>query len=103
MAASSVVDVNNQADPLIIDSSRMARLDFGTAASGNFFLQPYIKDFADLPGGGLLVAPAPLYAAVKGVGCAGVTGCQIKLFYTSIELATDEYWQLVESRRIISS
>ena len=102
-AASSVVDITNQADPLIIDSYRIVREDVGVAASGLYVLQPFVKDFSALPGGGILVAPSPLYAAIKGTGCAAVTACWLKLFYTYIELATDDYWQLVESRRIISS
>jgi len=102
VAAATIVNLDTQSDPLIIDSSRMARLDFGAAASGNFFFQPFIKDFSSLPGGGIIMAPSPLYGMVKGTGCGAVTGCQIKLFYTYMELNTDEYWQLVESRRIIS-
>lgn len=101
-AAATVVNIDNQADPLIIDSTRFARVDVGVAATGILLFQPYVKDFSQLPGGGILVAPAPLYAMVKATGAASVTGCSIKLFYTAMELSSDEYWQLVESRRIIS-
>jgi hypothetical protein len=102
-AASAVVDLANQADPAIVDSTRVVRVDCGAAASGILVNQPFIKEFSSLPGGGILVAPSPLYAAVKSDGAAAVMGCWIKLFYTYKELATDEYWELVESRRIISS
>jgi hypothetical protein len=101
--ASSVISINNQADPQIIDSCRLVRVDIGAAASGVLLGQPFIKDFSTLPGGGLLVAPSPLYAMIKGTGNAAVTGLQLKLFYTYMELSTDQYWELVESRRIISS
>jgi len=102
-AAAAVTDIANQADPLIIDSFSTVRIDMGTAASGLIVSQPYIKDFSSLPGGGLLMAPAPLYGMVQGVGTTPLAACFIKLFYTYVELSTDEYWQLVESRRIISS
>jgi len=103
VAASSVVSLDNQADPAVVDSTRIIRLDLGAAASGLLVNQPYIKEFSNLPGQGILVAPAPLYAAVQSSGAGGVTNCWVKLFYTYKELATDEYWELVESRRIITS
>lgn len=102
-SASTVTDITSQSDPLIIDSVRYSRLDYGTAASGMLITQPYIKDFASLPGAGLLVAPSPLYAMIQSSGAASAMFCWVKLFYTYIELNTDEYWQLVESRRVISS
>jgi len=103
MVAGTVVDISNQADPAIVDTSRLVRVDLGAAASGMFVTQPYIKDFANLPGGGLLVAPAPLYGMVQSAGAAAANACWIKLFYTYMSLSTDQYWELVESRRIISS
>ncbi len=102
-ASASVTNIANQADPLIIDNMAFTRADFGAAASGQVIATPFIKDFSSLPGGGLLVAPAPLYALIQGVGCGSAVTAYFKLFYTYMELSSDEYWQLVESRRIISS
>jgi len=101
--AAVVTDITNGADPLIVDSFRIIRYDMGAAASGWVRETPYIKDFASLPGGGLLVAPNPLYLMIQGASAAAVGTIMARLFYTYIELETDEYWQLVESRRIISS
>ena len=101
--SSSITDLADQSNPAIVDSFRLQRLDLGTAASGLFIGEPFVKDFSSLPGGGLLVAPNPLYGFVQSSGAAGVMGCWIKLFYNYMELSADEYWQLVESRRIISS
>lgn len=102
-AASSLVDITDQSDPSLIDSTRVLRLDHGTAGSAILVWQPMIKDFSDLPGGGILVAPSPLYAVIKSTNADAAMSCIVKLFYTYTELSTDEYWQLVESRRIISS
>ena len=102
-ASASIVDPLAQNDPLIIDNMLIDRNDFGTAAAANLFFQPYVKDFANVAGGGLLVAPAPLYGYVKGAGESGASTVWIKLFYTYMELDADSYWQLVESRRIISN
>jgi len=101
-AAAAVTDIMNPIDPLLIDSAKISRYDLGAAASGFFLRQPYVKDFSNLPGGGLLLAPNPLYAMVEGAGAAVACQGSFRLFYTYVELSTDEYWQLVESRRIIS-
>lgn len=103
IAASSVVDIGNQSDPSIIDSVAVSRFDIGTAASGLFWMTPIIKDFSSLPGGGILVAPSPLQVAVKGANAGGVMALWVRMWYTYVELSTDEYWELVESRRIISN
>lgn len=90
-------------DPQIVTFFKLTRLDIGTAASGMVFEEPGIQDYSNLPGGGLLVPPNPLYAYVVGNGCSGTVTARIRLYYTMKELSIDEYWQLVESRRIITS
>jgi hypothetical protein len=101
--ASGVASLLALNDPLILDTHRVDRYDMGTAASGVYRDSPVIRDFSDLPGGGLLVAPNPLYGAIISVGSSGVMGGWVRMYYTYMEMATDEYWQLVESRRVISS
>lgn len=99
----TLVDITAQNDPGLVDSCRLIRTDFGTAASGMISYQPFIKDFANLPGGGILVAPNPLYLMIQSTGASAALSVYAKVFYTYMELNTDEYWQLVESRRIIST
>lgn len=99
----TIVDVDDPSDPLLVDSARIRRSDFGAAASGIALHFPIVKDFTNLQGGGLLVAPNPLYAFIKGISAGAAGTLAIRLFYTYLELATEDYWQLVESRRIISS
>lgn len=103
IAGSSISDPDDPRDPILIDGMRIARYDAGTAASGSLIMLPYVKDFTNLSGGGILVAPNPLYGFVQGISAAAAAAVTIRMFYTYIELATDEYWQLVESRRIITS
>jgi hypothetical protein len=90
-------------DPQVLDMLRVAREDYGTAASGIITHHPIVKDFSSLPGGGLIVPPNPLYAAAVGTGLAGATTSLVKLFYTTYPLAADDYWELVDSRRMIAS
>lgn len=98
-----ITDLQDFANPSLVDAAYLARYDLGAAASGVLVQSPIVRDFSDLPGGGILVAPNPLYGGVKSNGAAGTMGCWVRLFYTYMELSADEYWQLVESRRVITS
>lgn len=99
----SIVDQGTFIDPTIIDYFRAARNDFGAAASGFLMQLPFVKDFTSLPGGGLIIPPAPVYGAVHGVGLATAGGCIMRLYYTVKELSTEEYWELVEARRLLTA
>ena len=101
-AAATLTTISSQSDPLLIDSISFKYMAMGTPATAKILTQPYIKDFSNIPGGGFLVAPSPLYALVQASSTATAAAGWIKMFYTYTELSTDEYWQLVESRRIIS-
>lgn len=90
-------------DPAVIDLLQIRRSDFGAAANAYLEKMPWVKDFTSLPGGGLIVAPNPLYLAAKGNGLVAASSSLAKIFYTNYPLAVDEYWELVESRRIIVS
>ena len=99
----NISDPLDQSDPAIIDNMRWVNRKGGTPANQEIYPMPYIKDLANLPGGGLMVAPSPLYAMVKSVTGSSACGLWLKLFYTYKTLTTDQYWELVESRRIITS
>lgn len=88
--------------PSLIDYHVIIREDIGVAASGLLYEAVKVKDFSRLPGGGILVAPNPLYAFLHTGGAADVMNVRIRMYYTYMELAAEDYWQLVESRRIIS-
>jgi len=87
----------------ILDYNAIARQDFGAAASGFFVNQPVIKDFSTMPGGGLLVPPVPLYIFAHGNGLNSAASVTARMHYTNRPLSVDEYWELVEARRVISS
>lgn len=90
-------------EPTILDLVYVYRRDFGTAATGGFQTMPIVKDFSDLPGGGILLAPVPLYGFIKGSGLTAAATIVARINYTLMPLAVDQYWQLVESRRVIQS
>lgn len=102
ICAKDVTDLTVQTDPAIVHSVSYYRLDAGTAANYKVTRVPDTYDFANLPGGGLLVPPNPLGVCIKGssLGSAGVVW--VRIHYTYLQLSTEEYWQLVEARRVIS-
>ena len=92
--------INNSA---IIDYNEIMRIDFGTAANAFYRHQPYIKDYSDLPGGGILVAPNPLYLWAKGTSLGNATTDAVRMYYTVRTLKTEDFWELVEMRRMIGT
>lgn len=87
----------------IVDYNAIRRNDFGTAASGMLTRQPFQKTFANLPGGGILVPPNPIYIYVKGGALTSAMTIECRLFYTYKELKLEEFWELVELRRMIGT
>ena len=87
----------------IVDMNSIARRDWGVAASGTLRTIPITKSFADLPGGGLLVPPNPLYVFAQGVGLAAAQKVEVRMFYTVIKLKPEDFWELVEQRRMIGA
>lgn len=103
LTRAAVTDVTAQNDPAVVDTVTFTRLDLGTAASGLLFSRPITRDFTTLAGGGLLVAPGSLYAGIQSFGAGGVMSCWLRMYYTYMQLSADEYWQLVESRNVVST
>lgn len=87
----------------ILDLNNMRRLDMGTAGSGFFQYQPFMKDLSTIPGGGLLVPPNPIYIFAQGTALTSAVTVNCRMFYTSVDLKADEFWELVEMRRMVGT
>lgn len=87
----------------ILDYNRVSRIDLGAAASGFFKYEPFVKDFSSMPSGGLLVPPTPLYLFAQGESLTAALRVTCRLYYTTLSLSVDQYWELVEARRALSS
>jgi hypothetical protein len=87
----------------VIDFNQVCRLDFGTVASALMVQKPITKDFSQMPGGGILVPPTPLYLFGVGYGLAAAQALTARIHYTLLSLSVDQYWELVEARRVLSS
>lgn len=103
LSVSNSFTIPDPTENTIIDYNSIERIDLGAAASGFFSVRPMIKDFSMLPGGGILVPPTPLYSFIRGVGLTAACSMVTRIHYTMRKLAVDEYWELVEARRVLES
>jgi len=90
-------------NPEVLIREKLIRWDIGAAASGFFFHLPITRDFSTMPGGGILVPADRLFIAVKGTTAGNAMNAYMRLYYTIIELSAEDYWQLVESRTLLST
>jgi hypothetical protein len=96
--ANAIIEENS-----IFDFNNVQRADYGTAAVSIIHHQPFIKDLSMLPSGGIIIPPAPLYLFAKGTGLVSAETISARIEYTTLELSTDDFWQLVEARRPLTS
>lgn len=87
--------------PGVIDLLNLQIGGWGTPATAYPYSTPFIRDFSQLPGGGIIVAPRPLYLAVKGTSLASALTVSIRGYFTMKELKADEYLELVDFYRIV--
>ncbi len=80
-----------------IDFVELGKGKYGTAASGYPSEMPIVRDFTALPGGGLLVAPNPLYMFVKGISVASAMAIEYKIYYTTVTLNDKGFRELWET------
>lgn len=88
-------------DPALIAVRTITRVDYGAAASGFIADTVFTQDYSTLQGGGLLVLPNPIYLGVVGTGLSNASGISARLYFIPIELSSDDYFNLVQSRQIL--
>lgn len=98
-----ITDLSDLSQPEILISMTLARADFGAAASGFLEQKPYLREFSELPGGGILVPADRLYIGIKGSGLTAVAAASCRIYYTVKPLDTADYWELIEARRVMST
>lgn len=88
----------------VVDTNEIALMGIGALAGFLLYQEPnIIKDFSNLPGKGILVPPNPLYIAAKGTGLGAAATVYCRMFYTVLQLTPDQYWELVETRRVLGT
>lgn len=87
-------------DASVID---LFQIDARLVSQAGFELRysPISRDFSSLPGGGLIIAPRPLFVAVKGTSLASAIAAEVRGYFTAVDLNADEYLELVDFYRIV--
>lgn len=85
----------------VIDLLNLQIGGWGAPANAYPYSTPFIRDFSTLPGGGLIIAPRPLYVAVKGTSLASALTVSVRGYFTIKELKADEYLELIDFYRIV--
>jgi hypothetical protein len=65
-------------------------------ATRNF---PHVTDWSQLPMGGLLVPPKPLFLGIDSVLLAAAAQVYIRIFFTIVQLKDADYFELLETFR----
>jgi hypothetical protein len=102
LTASKGIATLSMSEAAVIDFVEYEFVLRGTAANFELFQKPFLRDFSSLPGGGLIVAPRPLYVAVKGTSLASPVTANCRIYFRTIELDSASYIDLVDFYRIIS-
>lgn len=119
-SALTIADMDNTADllqvaltgsdslaSLEVDEARIYdKLDYltrhdGTAASAQYIEQPFIHDYSQMPGGGLLIPPHPLFCAIVSTGFTIAVVAVARIYFTYKSLTSEEFWELVQTRQVV--
>lgn len=89
----------NYSTRALIDMCELQTISTGAAAVVEHIVLPLVKDFSTLPGGGLLVAPKPLYVGLNTVNFVAVSAGTVRVYFQTLQLKAEDYFELLESRR----
>lgn len=83
----------------VIDNFMLQPKDIGTVAELLVYEKPFFHDFSTMPGGGIIVAPKPLYLGMNTTGFTSAGQGKIRLYFTIRKLADADYLELLQTRR----
>lgn len=92
-----------QGERAIFDYNSLIAQLMAAGVSSHLVKMPYIKDLSTLPGGGFLVPSRPIFLFNVTGGLAAAATMSARIFFTVKDLKADEYWELVESTRLIGA
>jgi len=87
-------------DPSVIDLIEF-QYALGTSVGFESSQLPFIRDFSGLPGGGLIIAPRPLYIAIKGTSLASAASIACRGYFTQLAMSPADYLELIDYYRMV--
>lgn len=100
LTASSSINALSLADPAVIDLMELGRR-IATEVGFSWVHMPIIRDFSNLPGGGLIVPPRPLFLAAKATSVATPSTAEMRFFFRQVEMTPADYLDLIDFYRIV--
>jgi hypothetical protein len=100
LTSSNLINTLALSSPMVIDRL-LYEHQFFTAVAAQAMNTPVIRDFTGMPGGGLLIAPRPLYVAAQGTSLAAAQTAEVRGYFTQIDLNAQEYVDLLDFYRLV--
>lgn len=101
LTASSQITALGLDNPSVIDAYTVGNKE-ATAVGFSYWQMPQIRDFSGLPGGGLIMAPRPLYIGLKAESFTSAATAQLRGYFSQLSMSSDDYLELVDFYRIVS-
>jgi len=98
LGALTPASLNN---PAVIDLNYITNIVVGAVTSLTQVFDPLVIDYSNMPDGGIIVPPRPLYLYFSTAGFVAATTAYVVLWFRYLNLSTEDYWDLVESTRVI--
>ena len=102
LCASDNINALGLDNPSVIDTFRIGVMAPTDVTGMIEARMPVIRDFTNMPGGGIIIAPRPLYVAAKGDSLASAASVAVRGYFRQIEMKSDEYLELIDFYRIVS-
>lgn len=100
LTSSDKITSLDPSNPAVIDTFVIGG-HFATSVGFAYRDNPMIRDFSNLPGGGLIIAPRPLFIGILGVSIASAATGSVRGYFTQRTLSADEYLELVDFYKIV--
>lgn len=97
--SNSVADIFDTSRPDVYDMVSVAP----STTTGQIIEMPFIHDFSDLPGGGLLVPAQDMFIGMQSAGFAAAGVATLRLYYTIKGLDASDYIELAQRLRVLST
>lgn len=101
LCTSNLITSINLASASIIDLMEIQETQKSSVGFERYFL-PIARNFADLPGGGLLVLPYPLYLAVKGTSLASPVSASCRISFIEKDIGDKDWMELVQQQCLLT-
>lgn len=100
-ASLGAITVANLSNPAVIDINYITNIVVGAVVSLTQVRDPLTIDYTNMPEGGIIVPPRPLYLFFNTAGFVAASTAYVILWFRYLGLSTEDYWDLVESTRVI--